>query len=52
MDRRHAPLFAWILLAGCTGLRDATPEGWTEDLADDLDDPDEGRRRKEEVDGR
>ena len=26
MDRRHAPLFAWILLAGCTGLRDATPE--------------------------
>ena len=31
---------------GLAFIRERTPEGWVEDLADDLDDPDEGRRRK------
>ncbi|WP_363350155.1 YgiQ family radical SAM protein [Methylocystis echinoides] len=32
-------------LRGLALLRDATPDGWTEAAADDLDDPSEGRRR-------
>ncbi len=34
---------------GLAIVRDGTPEGWVEAPVDDLDDPDEGRRRKEET---
>ena len=33
---------------GLAFLRDGTPEGWVEAPVDDLDEPDEGRRRKDE----
>ncbi len=38
-------------IRGLALVRDATPEGWSEAAADDLEGPDEGRRRKSEADG-
>ena len=34
---------------GVAFMRDALPDGWVEAHADDLDEPDEGRRRKDEL---
>ena len=36
-------------IRGLAFLREKTPEGWTEAPVDDLDAPDEGRRRKDET---
>ncbi len=38
-------------MRGLAFTREATPEGWCEAAADDLDGPDEGRRRQDEATG-